>query len=98
MNCPICQRPYGEMMQDHHLKPRTFRGRNKEVKEQDNLVTIHKICHSAIHAFFTEKELYDHYHTCERLLEHEQMQKFVKWVAKKDVDFYQSMKRSNRRR
>jgi len=98
MNCPICQRPYGEMMQDHHLKPRTFRNRNKQVKEQDNLVTIHKICHSAIHAFFKEKELYKYYHTVERLLENEEMQNFVNWVKKKDPDFYVKMTWSNKRR
>ena len=96
--CPICEREYGDIMQDHHLKPRTFRNRSKEITEQDNLVTIHKICHSAIHAFFKEKELYKYYHTVERLLENEEMQNFVNWVKKKDPNFYVKMTWSKKRR
>lgn len=96
--CPICNRTEGGEMQWHHLKPRTFKTRTKEVHDSDNFVHIHKICHSAIHAFFKEKELFNYYHTVDRLLENEQMQKFVKWVGKKHSDFYVSMKRSNRRK
>jgi hypothetical protein len=96
--CPLCQRAFGEQSQLHHLKPRTFRGRDKNIKDQENLVMIHKICHSAVHAFFKEKELYKYYHTVERLLEDEHMKNFVKWVAKKDPDFYVKMKRSENRR
>jgi len=86
--CPICNREYGGEMQDHHLKPKTFRSRTTEVHDRDNLVTIHKICHQKIHATLTETELYKYYNTVDRLLEHEQIQKFVKWVSKKPVDFY----------
>lgn len=96
--CPICNRSYGDETQFHHLKPRTFRGRDKFVKEQANLVMLHKICHSAIHAFFKEKELYKYYHTVERLMEDEFMQNFVNWVAKKDPNFYVKMTWSDKRR
>lgn len=86
--CPLCDREYGGEMQDHHLKPVTFKTRTKEVHHKENLVCIHKICHQKIHATFSEKELLDYYHTIDRLLEHEEIQKFIKWVAKKPPEFY----------
>jgi len=86
--CPICNRPVGGEMQDHHLKPVTFKSRTKEVHEKDNLVRIHKICHQKIHATFSEHDLYNHFHTVERLVENEEMAKFIKWVGKKEPDFY----------
>jgi len=86
--CPICNREYGGEMQDHHLIPKTFSGRASGVHDRDNLVAIHKICHQKIHATFAENELYQYYHTVERLIEHEEMQKFIKWISKKPADFY----------
>lgn len=75
-------------MQDHHLKPRTFKSRTKEVHDDDNFVRIHKMCHQKIHATFSEKELFSYYHTIDRLLENEEMQKFVKWISKKPPEWY----------
>lgn len=86
--CPICGREHGGEMQYHHLKPITFRSRTKEVHEKDNLILIHKMCHQKIHATFVEHDLLNHYHTVERILEHEEMQKFVKWINKKSADYY----------
>ncbi len=86
--CPICNREYGGEMQKHHLKPVTFKTRTKEVHESENLVVIHKMCHQKIHATFSEHDLYSHYHTVERIREHPEMQKFIKWVAKKPPEFY----------
>lgn len=72
----------------HHLKPVTFRTRTKEVHERDNQILIHKACHQKIHATFSEKELLDFYHTVDRIIEHEEMIKFIKWVGKKPPEFY----------
>ena len=69
--------------------PKTFGGRDTE--------PIHKICHRKIHATFTERELKNEYHTWPALLGHEEIAKFIKWVAKKDPDFYDSSVESNRR-
>jgi len=88
--CPICNRELGEAIDDHHLVPKTFGGKDK--------ITIHKICHSKIHSVFTERELQHHYHTVERLLEHEEIQKFIRWVSKKDLGFYDHSKDTSRRR
>lgn len=81
--CPICKRPLTgivDLDQEHHLVPKTFKGKET--------IRIHRICHQKIHATFSERELANYYHTPARLLEHEEMQKFVKWVSKKDPTFY----------
>jgi hypothetical protein len=96
--CCICGRPYGGEMQKHHLKPQTFKSRMRNIHDQENLVTIHKICHAAIHAFFKEKELFNYYHTPERLHQHIDIINFVEWVKNKPLDFYLTMRRSNKRK
>lgn len=80
--CPICARPFGDkkLIEFHHLIPRTFRGKEG--------IYVHKVCHQKIHATFAERELQHHYHTVERLVRHEEMMKFITWVRKKHVDFY----------
>jgi len=88
--CPICNRKLGKATDNHHLIPKTFGGKDK--------ITIHKICHSKIHSMFTERELQHHYHTIERLLLHEEMQKFVKWVKKKDPEFYDHSEDTHQRK
>ncbi len=87
-HCPICNREFGGEMQDHHLKPRTFRSRTHEVLERDNLVRIHKVCHQKLHATFSEKEMFDTFHTVALILENGEIQKFVKWVRRKPPEFY----------
>ncbi len=79
--CCICNRELGDVRVDkHHLIPKTFGGKVK--------IKIHRICHQKVHATFSERELSHYYHTPERLLEHEQIQTFIKWVQKKPLDFY----------
>lgn len=78
--CKICKRELGANIDEHHLIPKTFKGKET--------VTLHKICHRKIHSILTERELANYYNTIERLLEHPEIQKFVKWVAKKDIDYY----------
>lgn len=80
-NCPLCGRPLikGSTINEHHLLPKSYKGKET--------ISIHKICHSKIHSVFTEKELFSHYHTIERLREHPEIEKFVKWVRKKDPEF-----------
>ena len=101
--CPICGREDGGEMQDHHLKPVTFKSRTKEVHDPGNFVRIHKVCHQKIHASFSEHDLYNYYHTVERIVENEEMEKFIKWISKKPVEFYdknddtKSRKRKRRR-
>lgn len=91
MKCPLCKRELidGPSVDGHHLVPKTFGG--KEV------VILHKVCHHKIHSVFTERELLHDYNTIERLLQHEEIQKFVRWVRKKDPEYYDHSKDTNTR-
>ena len=94
--CPICKRELGEVLiQEHHLIPKTFGGREK--------IALHKMCHQKIHATFSERELLNYYNTPERIREHSEIQKFIKWIHKKPLGYYdkndetQNRKRKRRR-
>lgn len=87
--CPLCNRKIPEGQESaHHLIPKTFKGRKT--------IDLHKICHNQIHALFSERELYNHYNTIERLKAHTDMDKFIKWIRTKPGDFYVKSKMSNR--
>ena len=49
---------------------------------------LHKICHDKIHAVFTEMELKKHYNTIERLQQNEEIGRFIKWVRKREPEYY----------
>lgn len=81
--CPICHRLLTETsFNRHHLLPKTFGGKET--------IDLHKMCHQKLHATFTEREMKNYYHTIERIMENEDMQKFVVWIQNKDPDFYSS--------
>ena len=80
----------GKSIDVHHLIPKTFKG--------TETVLLHKICHRKLHTVFTEREMLKHYNTIERLLESEEIQKFVKWVSKKGPEFYVKNKDTKERR
>ena len=93
--CPICDRELGDVNVDkHHLIPKTHGGKEKFL--------IHKICHRKIHATFTEKELEKKYFTWDELKSHEEIKKFIEWVAKKSIDYYagsdETQERNGKRR
>lgn len=80
--CPLCGRPLAEPCNRHHLIPLSKGGKHIPT------LLLHKICHDKIHAVFTEGELRQYYHTIDRLLEHDEIQRFVRWVQKKEPEFY----------
>ena len=80
MICPLCNRPLGVKSEDHHLVPKTYKGRET--------VALHPICHRKIHTTFTERELKDHFHTIDRLREHADIETFVTWISAKHPDFH----------
>lgn len=90
--CPLCGRELieGKSINKHHMIPRTFGGRES--------VWMHRVCHGKIHAVFTERELLQHYHTPERLLEHPEVQKFVRWIRRKDPEYVTKHRESGRKR
>lgn len=90
--CKICGRELGTVNVDqHHLMPKTFKGKSDDT----NLFPLHKICHRKLHSVFTAREMQHHYHTFERILEHSEIQKFVKWVQKKPIDYYSGSDETN---
>lgn len=91
-SCPICNRDMipGKNLDDHHLIPQTFKGKEK--------ITLHRICHSKLHSVITEREMQHYYHTIERLLEHEEIQKFIKWIKNKGPEFYNRNKETKNRK
>lgn len=90
--CGLCGRELipGPSINKHHLVPKTYGG--------SVAVWMHSICHSKIHSLFSERELRDHYNTFEALLDHEDIQSFVRWVRKKDPTFQVRNRPHNRRR
>lgn len=73
----------------HHLIPKMFKGRE--------VVLLHRICHRKIHSLWTERELKRHYHTIPRILEHPDIQTFVRWLAGKPPEFYERTENARRR-
>lgn len=80
--CPLCGRDLAGPCNKHHLLPKSKGGKNTPT------ILLHKICHDKIHAVFKEIELKKHYNTIEKLQQHEEMVKFIKWVQNKEPEFY----------
>jgi len=85
--CPLCGREMDQHTDEHHLIPKLKKGKK--------LVRLHVVCHRKIHSLFSEQELASYYNTIERLLENEDIQKFRKWIQKKDINYVDSSKMAN---
>ena len=81
-NCPLCNRLLAEPIVRHHLIPPSKGGKDTTT------APMHKICQAKVHAVFTETELKNYYNTVDRLQEHEEISKFIKWVSKKEPEFF----------
>lgn len=80
--CALCKRDLAQPFNRHHLLPLSEGGKGTTT------IMLHKICHDKIHAVFTEKELKQHYYTIEKLQQHEEIEKFIRWIRKKEPQFY----------
>jgi hypothetical protein len=78
-HCWLCSRPVGEIVEWHHPVPKSRGGRDRQM--------IHPICHRTIHANFTNSDLEKRFATVEALLGHEDIGRFVSWIANKPPDF-----------
>lgn len=90
--CPLCDRyiTKNSYFDEHHLIPKSLGGKET--------ITLHRICHSKIHSLFTERDLKNNYYTIKLLKTHPEIQKFIKWVSKKDSSFHSKTKKSKKRR
>lgn len=88
--CVICNRAFTEGGKDdeHHLIPKSKGGKYSEK------IFIHRICHDKIHTVWTDGELANYFHTVDRITHAPEIQAFIKWVAKKPLDFYTPTKSS----
>eukprot|EP00428_Durinskia_dybowskii_P072874 CAMPEP_0170407894 /NCGR_PEP_ID=MMETSP0117_2-20130122/28496_1 /TAXON_ID=400756 /ORGANISM="Durinskia baltica, Strain CSIRO CS-38" /LENGTH=190 /DNA_ID=CAMNT_0010665183 /DNA_START=47 /DNA_END=619 /DNA_ORIENTATION=+ len=82
--CVLCERDL--KLTRHHTIPREMHervmkkfGTPKEVLNQT--IPVCRMCHSAIHRFFTNKELAFEYNTLEKIVEDERVQKYAKWAC-----------------
>ncbi len=88
--CPLCERLLEPPFNRHHLLPLSKGGKGTTT------ILLHKICHDKIHAVFTEMELKRYYHTIERLQGHEEIAAFIKWVSRKEPEYYDKSLRMKR--
>jgi hypothetical protein len=88
--CLLCDRPLASPYNRHHLLPLSKGGRGTTT------ILLHKVCHDKIHSVFTEMDLKRHYNTIERLKENEEIANFIKWVSKKEPQFYDKSVRKKR--
>ncbi|WP_189425510.1 HNH endonuclease [Devosia pacifica] len=82
--CPLCDRPIppGARSTRHHLTPRLKGGTHL------GTVLLHQICHSAIHARYSEAELANRLSNVEDLKADPEIARFIAWVANKPPHFH----------
>jgi hypothetical protein len=80
--CPLCGRELADPTARHNLIPLSQGGSG------ENTLLLHKVCHAKVHSLFNEKELARTYSSMEKILENEDILKFVGWIKKKPLDFY----------
>ena len=90
--CPICNRDMwkGPSIDKHHLVPKSRGGKETEY--------LHKICHRKIHSIWSNKELEREFNDPEKIKEHEEIKKFIKFVSKKEPDFYDKNEQHKRKK
>ncbi len=90
MNCEFCKRDL--KLTEHHLIPKTLHDnkwfkKNFSNEQLDEFIELCRDCHDAIHQFIEEKDMGRNYNTKEKLLNHEKVANFVKWISNKNRQF-----------
>ena len=83
--CWLCGRELGSRAQLHHTVPKAKKGRDT--------VPVHPICHRTIHAYFTNAQLSRMGEAVEIIRAHEEVAKFLDWIADKPPDFHAPTRR-----
>lgn len=75
-NCPLCDKVMvdGPSVDRHHLIPKSKQGKNSDL--------CHVVCHRKIHSTLPENDLASHWNTWDRLRDHSEIKKYIKWVRK----------------
>lgn len=92
--CALCGRviPPGARASRHHLVPKLKGG------AKGGTVRLHQVCHSAIHARYSEAELARRLCDVSSLRAEPEIARFLEWVATKPPDFHAPTRMSARRR
>lgn len=92
--CPLCERPIPPDARSslHHLVPRLKGGTNL------GTVRLHQICHSAIHARFSETEIATRLAEIDALRADPEMAAFITWVKTKPPQFHAPTRLTKARR
>ena len=92
--CPLCDRPIppGARSSRHHLTPKLKGGARL------GTVQLHQICHSAIHARYSEAEIARRLADTGRLKGDPALAEFLAWVRTKPDDFHAPTRQTRRRR
>lgn len=80
--CPVCDRDMynaASSIDKHHFVPKCKGGKTTEL--------VHVICHRKIHSLFTEAQCANEYSDPDLVKTHPEIQKFIKWISKKDPLF-----------
>jgi hypothetical protein len=78
----------GRRVERHHVVPKARGGRDTE--------PVHPICHRAMHAALSNRELEEYGADRDRLAADPRMQPFLRWVADKPPDFHAPTRRAGR--
>ena len=91
--CVLCGRvmPVHAKSSLHHLTPKLKGGARM------GTVRLHQICHSAIHARYTEAEIARGLARPDALREDPELARFVRWVRTKPDDFHAPTRRARSR-
>jgi len=92
--CPLCERPIPRHARQslHHLTPKLKGGTHGAT------VRLHQVCHSAIHARYSEAEIARRLADVEALRADPDIARFLDWVRGKPDDFYAPTRRTRERR
>ena len=92
--CPLCERPIPRHARQslHHLTPKLKGG------ARGATVRLHQICHSAIHARYSEAEIARRLAEVEALRVDPEIARFLEWVATKPDDFHAPTRQTRTRR
>lgn len=92
--CPLCDRPIppGARSSLHHLTPKLKGGTHR------GTVRLHQICHSAIHARYSEAEIARRLADVAALREDPEIARFLDWVRTKPDDFHAATRMTRLRR
>ena len=92
--CPLCERPIPPDAKSsrHHLTPRLKGGTHK------GTVRLHQICHSAIHARWSEADLARRLADLDSLRAEPELARFLEWVRTKPDDFHAGTRMTATRR